>query len=38
MVKGRRITDAATLEVVTMFYAGKTNKHLVVAALQARRA
>ncbi|MBO2009332.1 acetylglutamate kinase [Hymenobacter negativus] len=31
MVNGRRITDAATLELVTMFYAGKTNKHIVVA-------
>ena len=29
MVSGRRITDAATLELVTMFYAGKTNKQLV---------
>ncbi len=35
MVNGRRITDAATLELVTMFYAGKTNKQ-VVAALQRR--
>ena len=35
MVDGRRITDAATLDVVTMFYAGKTNKQLV-AALQSR--
>ena len=34
LVQGRRITDAATLEVVTMFYAGKINKQLV-AALQA---
>jgi acetylglutamate kinase len=34
MVQGRRITDAATLDVVTMFYAGKTNKQ-VVALLQA---
>ncbi|KUG07924.1 acetylglutamate kinase [Solirubrum puertoriconensis] len=34
MVQGRRITDAATLDVVTMFYAGKTNKQLV-ALLQA---
>lgn len=34
MVQGRRITDAATLDVVTMFYAGKTNKQLV-AQLQA---
>jgi acetylglutamate kinase len=29
MVNGRRITDAATLDVVTMFYAGKTNKQIV---------
>lgn len=29
MVRGRRITDAATLDVVTMFYAGKVNKQLV---------
>lgn len=35
VVNGRRITDAATLDIVTMFYAGKTNKQLV-AALQAR--
>ncbi|GAB3289154.1 acetylglutamate kinase [Hymenobacter tenuis] len=34
MVQGRRITDAATLDIVTMFYAGKTNKQ-VVALLQA---
>ncbi|PJJ58728.1 acetylglutamate kinase [Hymenobacter chitinivorans] len=33
MVQGRRITDAATLDIVTMFYAGKTNKQ-VVAGLQ----
>ena len=33
MVKGRRITDADTLDLVTMFYAGKTNKQ-IVAALQ----
>ena len=33
LVNGRRITDAATLDIVTMFYAGKTNKQ-VVAALQ----
>ncbi|GAB3294678.1 acetylglutamate kinase [Hymenobacter humi] len=33
MVNGRRITDAATLDIVTMFYAGKTNKQ-VVAGLQ----
>ncbi|MDQ2793211.1 MAG: acetylglutamate kinase [Bacteroidota bacterium] len=35
LVNGRRITDAAALDIVTMFYAGKTNKQLV-AALQAR--
>ena len=29
MVEGRRITDAATLEVVTMVYAGLVNKRLV---------
>lgn len=34
MVNGRRITDAATLEVVTMVYAGAINKH-IVALLQA---
>lgn len=34
MVEGRRITDAATLEVVTMVYAGLINKK-VVADLQA---
>jgi acetylglutamate kinase len=34
MVEGRRITDAATLEVVTMVYAGLLNK-TVVAKLQA---
>ena len=33
LVNGRRITDAATLDIVTMFYAGKTNKQ-IVAALQ----
>ena len=33
LVNGRRVTDAATLDVVTMFYAGKTNKQ-VVATLQ----
>ncbi|WP_310395531.1 acetylglutamate kinase [Hymenobacter sp.] len=33
LLQGRRITDAATLDIVTMFYAGKTNKH-IVAALQ----
>ncbi|MBB4600821.1 acetylglutamate kinase [Hymenobacter luteus] len=34
MVQGRRITDAPTLDIVTMFYAGKTNKQ-IVALLQA---
>ena len=34
MVDGRRITDADTLEVVTMVYGGLVNKH-IVAALQA---
>lgn len=34
MVEGRRITDAATLEVVTMVYVGLVNKRLV-AQLQA---
>lgn len=31
MINGRRITDAVTLDIVTMFYAGKTNKQLVAA-------
>ena len=35
MVDGRRLTDAATLEIVTMVYAGGINKQ-VVAGLQAR--
>lgn len=34
MVEGRRVTDQAMLEVVTMVYGGLVNKH-VVAALQA---
>lgn len=34
MVEGKRITDAATLEVVTMTYAGEINKK-IVASLQA---
>jgi acetylglutamate kinase len=33
MVDGRRITDAATLDIITMVYAGKINKN-IVAALQ----
>jgi len=36
MVGGRRITDAETLRVVTMVYAGLVNKN-IVAQLQARR-
>jgi acetylglutamate kinase len=35
MIDGRRITDAETLEIVTMVYAGGINKQ-VVAGLQAR--
>jgi acetylglutamate kinase len=35
MVEGRRITDAETLKVVTMVYAGLVNKN-IVAGLQAR--
>lgn len=35
MVKGRRVTDAETLKVVTMVYAGLVNK-TIVASLQAR--
>ncbi len=35
MVNGRRVTDAAMLDVVTMVYGGLVNKHLV-AMLQAR--
>lgn len=34
MIDGRRVTDEATLEVVTMVYAGAINKH-IVALLQA---
>lgn len=33
LINGRRLTDAATLDIVVMFYAGKTNKE-VVANLQ----
>ncbi len=36
MAGGRRITDTATLEVVTMVYGGLTNKN-IVAALQANK-
>ncbi|HVF81560.1 MAG TPA: hypothetical protein VM884_06485, partial [Flavisolibacter sp.] len=35
MVEGRRITDAETLKIVTMVYAGLINKN-IVAQLQAR--
>jgi len=35
MIDGRRITDAETLKIVTMVYAGTINKH-IVAHLQAR--
>lgn len=35
MVNGRRITDAKTLEIITMVYAGLTNKN-IVAQLQAK--
>lgn len=35
MINGRRVTDAATLEVVTMVYGGLVNK-TIVAQLQAR--
>jgi acetylglutamate kinase len=35
MIGGRRITDAANLEVITMVYAGLTNKN-IVAQLQAK--
>ena len=34
MIEGRRVTDAATLDIVTMVYAGLVNKQ-VVAKLQA---
>mgnify|MGYP000446618641 CR=1 FL=1 len=29
MIKGRRITDAATLDIITMVYAGEINKNIV---------
>ena len=35
MIDGRRITDAETLKIVTMVYAGSVNKN-IVAALQAK--
>ena len=34
MIEGRRITDAANLEIITMLYGGKINKN-IVAQLQA---
>ncbi|MBC2844415.1 acetylglutamate kinase [Winogradskyella flava] len=34
MIEGRRITDVDTLDIITMVYAGKINKH-IVASLQA---
>lgn len=34
MINGRRVTDAATLEIVTMVYAGQINKN-IIAGLQA---
>ena len=34
MIDGRRITDAETLDIITMVYAGKINKN-IVAQLQA---
>ncbi|WP_299837242.1 acetylglutamate kinase [uncultured Tenacibaculum sp.] len=36
MINGRRITDADTLEIITMVYGGKINKN-IVAQLQARK-
>src|ERR1700761_317096 len=36
LVDGRRITDAETLKIVTMVYAGTINKN-IVAQLQSRR-
>jgi acetylglutamate kinase len=36
MVDGRRITDSATLDVITMLYAGKINKN-IVAKLQSHQ-
>ena len=35
MIEGRRVTDAQTLRIVTMVYAGLVNKN-IVAQLQAR--
>lgn len=35
LIEGRRITDAASLEIITMVYAGLTNKN-IVANLQAK--
>ncbi|NND12246.1 MAG: acetylglutamate kinase, partial [Flavobacteriaceae bacterium] len=36
MVDGRRVTDAETLDIITMVYAGKINKN-IIAKLQASR-
>lgn len=36
MIKGRRITDTATLDIITMVYAGKINKN-IVAQLQSHQ-
>ena len=36
MIDGRRITDSATLDIITMVYAGKINKN-IVAKLQANQ-
>ena len=36
MIEGRRVTDKATLEIITMVYAGKINKGMV-AELQANK-
>ncbi len=36
MIDGRRITDAATLDIITMVYAGKINKS-IIAMLQAQQ-
>jgi len=36
MVAGRRVTDAATLDIITMVYAGKINKQ-IIAKLQGKK-
>jgi acetylglutamate kinase len=35
LINGRRVTDAAALDIVVMFYAGKTNKQVVAELQQA---